>query len=177
MQLWRSRVCCQNRGIYVARRLDTTLERTRFCSHSVGLCSTPTRRRWLLVRSACPPVNLATQLRFSLPLYFSFFLRCLVTKVRLRTLESIVFSVAEWLALLRYQWRCLHSVEVRSSNPRLQCHGQSRKICDWSLESGLMGIISPATEKKLYLASSDEFRVRKNSPNTPSRLNWELKGA
>jgi len=53
--------------------------------------------------SACPSVNLALRVLFSDPLHFSFFLRGHVIEVRRRTLGSNVFSVAEWLALLRCQ--------------------------------------------------------------------------
>jgi len=51
-------------------------------------------------------------------IFLSFFLRGHVTKVRLRKPEpNVGFSVAEWLALLRCQWWCRDSVEVRGSNP------------------------------------------------------------
>jgi len=53
--------------------------------------------------SACPPANLAMRVRFPAPLHFSFFLRGHVTQVRLQTPLTNVFSVAEWLALLRCQ--------------------------------------------------------------------------
>jgi len=54
--------------------------------------------------SARPSVNLATRVRFYDTPYLSFFifLRGRVTEVRLWTPSPIVFSVAEWLALLRY---------------------------------------------------------------------------
>jgi len=58
---------------------------------------------------------------------FSFFLRGLVTKVRLRTPVSNVFSVAEWLELLRYQWWCLDSVRGSWFKSAIKCRAQPQK--------------------------------------------------
>ena len=49
-------------------------------------------------------------------IFLSLFHRGVITKERLRTPPTDVFSVAEWLALLRCQWWCRDSVGVRGSN-------------------------------------------------------------
>jgi len=95
--------------------------------------------------SAC----LAKRVRFLVPvtffLFLSFFIGGLVTEERLRTPASNVFSVAEWLALLRYQWLCLDSVRGSWFKPAIKCRAQPRKIAEIR-ESGRMGKTSPVIE-------------------------------
>jgi len=83
---------------YAVRRLVTTLGRTRFCSYCVGF------KAWGLsgqrVRLSISRRGFDSWFRC---IFLSFFLRGVFTKVRLRTPLTNVFSVAEWLALLRCQ--------------------------------------------------------------------------
>ena len=72
-----------------------------------------------------------------------------VTEVRLRTPASNVFSVAEWLALLRCQWWCRDSVGALGSHSRLNAVGSLAKSRR-SLESGRMGNTSPRQPQRRY---------------------------
>ena len=115
MQLWRKWDFCESGSKCAVRRLVTTLDRTRFCSSCVGFCLAPTRRRgWVDTVSAGQTRHAGSTLSSA---SLSFFLRGLVTKVRLRTPTPNVYSAAECLALLRCEWWCRDSVEVRGSNP------------------------------------------------------------
>ena len=90
-----------------------------FATRKLGLGSFLKRSRFVLIPydfdrrhqgvvakwSACPPVDLATRVRFLVPFAFFFlsFSEASSLKKRLRTPALDVFSVAEWLALLRCQ--------------------------------------------------------------------------
>ena len=166
-QLWRVGFCCPNRSKYAVMRLGATLERTGFCSYCVGLCSSPTRRGGWVVSMSAYQSRDAGSILSSRCIFLSFFLRGLVTKVRLRTPLTNVFSVAEWLALLLcyvasdgVETRLGFAVHIRSAN---KCRGQPHKTREGCLETGRMGITSPATEplRRPTQPHSDELRVRR----------------
>ena len=133
MQLWSSRVFRQSRRKYSVRRLVITLERTRFCSYCVGLCSKPTRcRGWVVSVSAC-------QFRDAVPILSSdeFFFLPVSEASSLkyasdRTLLSNVFSVAKWLASLRYQWWCVDSGRGSWFKSAIKCRLSAvRRVVFW----------------------------------------------
>ena len=163
IQLWRSRDFCISRIKYAERWLVTTLERTKFCSYCVGLTLSPTRRRGLVVSiSACHSCDVPSILRSAAFFCLPFFLRGLVPprpQIRLQTPALNVFSVAEGLALLRYQWWCLDRVRGLYFKSAIKCRGQPRKIAE-ILEIWRMANTSLATEPlRRYSNSPKIWRV------------------
>jgi len=115
--------------------------------------------------SACPPVNLATRVRFPVPLHFSFFLsprpRHLSTPpntLARRLLGGRVVSVATLpMMVSRLGWGSRFK-----SDPRLNAEG-SPVTPSGTLESGRMGNTSPATEplRRPTQPHFDELRVER----------------
>jgi len=107
-------------------------------------------------------------------IFLSFFLAGLVTKVRLRTPALNVSSVAEWLALPRYQWWCIYSVS--GSNLRwLNTVGSLAKPRR-SSESGRMGNTSPATELlRRYSTWPQILRIARQEVALPTHFSSYVK--
>jgi len=87
--------------------------------------------------------------------------------------------VAEWLALLRYQWWCLNLVGVRGKiRVEMPWAASQNRGDPWNLAGWvtLRYASHRAAEKILYLASNLTNCASGGSPsNTPSRKIWEVK--
>jgi len=136
-----------------------TVERTSSYSCSIRFCPRTTRLGGWVVSVSDHLLQDRLHLRGN---FSSFFLdRALSLKYTSEHRRGT--SVAEWLALLRYQWWCLDSVRGSWFKSAIKFRGHPRKITRRSLESGRMSNTSPQSrwQDNLPGLSSDELRVRR----------------